>query len=135
MALATPAQIKMLHVLKGKHGMDDETYRNMIHEASNGRTTTSKELTQTEAFKLLDGLARETPEAKSADKMRKKIIGLARECGWINDQNKADMERINWWCQKYGYMKKPLNDYSLTELPKLVSQFEFGPYKDHLNKV
>lgn len=132
---ATQAQIKMLQYQRRQHGMDEETYRAMLHEASNGRTTSTKELTQEEAFRLIDKLVRQTSNDVACDRMRKKIIGMARELGWLTTEGKADMERVNNWCCRYGFGKKKLNFYSEKELPKLVSQFEYGPYKSHLSKI
>ena len=95
---ATQAQIKMLQYQRRQHGMDEETYRSMLHEASNGRTSSTKELTQEEAFRLIDKLVRQTSNDVACDRMRKKIIGMARELGWLTTEGKADMERINNWC-------------------------------------
>lgn len=135
MANATQAQIKMLQFQRRAHGMDDETYRAMLHDATDGRTTSTKELTQEEAFRLIDGLVRQTPEDIRADKMRKKILGFAREIGWTTDDNRVDTDRVNQWCERYGYGHKPLNRYKYKELPKLVTQFEKGPYKTYLSKI
>jgi len=55
--------------------------------------------------------------------MRRKMIALFRKIGY-NDGNFADMERITAWVLKYGYLHKRLNDYSLNELPALVTQVE-----------
>lgn len=144
---ATCAQIKMLQTLRRQHGLDEETYRGMLAEATGGRTGSTKELSQKEAFALIDGLVKALRQAqgdstwqqrnKAMDKMRRKIIGYAREMGWWlpGEMRVVDMERINGWCCKYGFGHKPINRYSYDELPKLVSQFEQGPYKHYLNKV
>jgi len=61
-----------------------------------------------------------------ADKMRKKILSLTWEMNWVvkDPALKVDVERVNAWCVKYGYLHKPLNSYTYNELPKLLSQFE-----------
>jgi hypothetical protein len=142
MSIATVAQIKMLQSLRHQHNMPEDAYREMIAQASNGRTSSTRELTQSEAFGLIDSLVDKTPNHwkqrnAAMDKMRKKIIGYAREMGWFvpGDLRKVDMERLNGWCRKYGFGKKALNAYSYEELPKLVTQFEQGPYKSYLSKI
>lgn len=75
-------------------------------------------------------------DKERASNMRKKIIALAHQMGWSSyhpDSGKkiADMPRINAWCSKYGYLHKELNNYRLTELPKLVTQFD-NLYKSFL---
>lgn len=67
--------------------------------------------------------------AQKANTMRKKIIALSHQMGWSaihpTSGNKiADMARINDWCVKYGHLHKELNEYSLAELPTLVTQFQ-----------
>lgn len=115
--------------------MDDETYRAMLHEATGGRTTSTRELTQAEALALISGLVPQTPADVRADKMRRKILGFAREMGWTTDDDRVDIDRVNQWCVKYGYGHKPLNRYTYHELPKLVTQFENGPYKSYLSRI
>jgi len=149
----TYAQIKMLQTLRSQHGLPDDTYRSMLAEASKGRTTSTRELTQAEAFGLIDGLVRQSPNSgwkqrnHTMDKMRKKLIGYAREMGWVASPPaplpgerggaalKVDMERVNGWCKRYGFGKKPLSDYTYAELPKLLSQFETGPYAHYLRTL
>lgn len=99
---------------------------------SNGRCKSSKELTLQEAGALITHL-------KSLDgshKMRRKIISMAHELGWkIPGTKKIDMDAINEWCKKYGFGKKELNEYTEQELPKLVTQFQNGPYKHYLHNL
>lgn len=61
-----------------------------------------------------------TPE----NTMRRKIIALFKEIGYTVAGGKADMKAINTWSIKKGYLHKPLNEYTLKELPTLVSQAE-----------
>lgn len=97
-----------------------------------GRTTSSRELHQYEAMELIKHLQAQAnkthePLVMVANKMRRKIIAMAREIKW-EIKKKANMARINNWCKQYGYLHKPLNDYTYKELPQLITQFEKGPY-------
>ena len=62
------------------------------------------------------------------DKMRKKIISICYQLGWIyngnDDDKKMNMAKIDAFLKSRGYIKKPLNQYTKSELPKLVSQFQ-----------
>lgn len=64
-----------------------------------------------------------TEDEVSRNNQRRKIISLFRKMGW-QFGGKADMERIYAWVIKYGYLDKPLNEYTYQELPKLVTQVE-----------
>jgi len=55
------------------------------------------------------------------NKQRRKIIGIFKSMEYTHENGKADMEAINSWCINRSYLKKPLNDYTAQELPKLVS--------------
>ena len=134
----------MLQTLRRQHNLTEEAYRSMIDHATKGRSTSTRELTQQEAFELIDGLVKSSPKGnrfaernESSGKMRRKLLAYAREMGWVQKgaMQKVDLERVNEWCRKYGFGKKELRAYSYFELPKLVSQFECGPYKDYLSKL
>lgn len=134
---ANADQIKRLHTLLTNTGKM-EYKREMIRDVTAGRTDSSRDLTPTEAQLLINHLQSIDPKSTAMDKMRKKIIHYAREMGWEKkEQGKrvADMDSINSWCSKYGFGKKPLNDYAHDELTKLVTQFEQGPYKNYLNNI
>jgi len=126
-----PEQIKNLHGLLNRTGLMAEK-ETLVLAFSNGREKSSKGLTYQEAGALITHL-------KSLDgshKMRRKIISMAHELGWkIPGTKKIDMEAINEWCKKYGFGKKELNEYTEKELPRLVTQFQNGPYKFYLSNL
>lgn len=62
-------------------------------------------------------------EKSPENKMRRKIIMLFRKMNYTKG-DAVDMERVKLWVLKYGYLKKPLNEYTMKELPKLVTQAE-----------
>lgn len=99
-----------------------------VVDVTEGRTMSSKELTDKEFSILIGRLDDElkrvkSPEEVSKDLQRKKIISCCREMGW-EKEGKADMPRIYNWVEKYGYLKKPLMQYTQAELPTLVLQAE-----------
>lgn len=110
------------------------------YTGSNDKTST-RDLSYSQAYELIRDLQNSkdsSPIYLRSDKMRKKIISMAHDLGWqyyseAKQKLCADMNAINAWCTKYGYLHKNLDDYSYTELPGLVSQFE-RMYKDKLSK-
>lgn len=128
MQFANNSQKSTIHAILRKMGMegDKEYKQNLVIEYSNGRCTSTTDLYYQEANMIIDALNKvtgKTEEDIKADRMRKKIIGIARSAGWEVD-GKADMNRINAWCKARGYIKKGLNDFTYKELPALVTQFE-----------
>lgn len=64
---------------------------------------------------------------------RRKIIALLCKVGMVQD-GKADMNRIYSWVLSHGYLKKSMNLYTTSELPKLVYQAE-ELYRKHIEKL
>ena len=118
----------------------------MIGGATKGRTESSAKLYQHEATELIKQLQNMQPvqpvqqwKAKPGEQQRRKIIAIAYNMGWEipnpkGGKPKADMNRINDWCIKFGFGHKKLNDYTESELPTLVSVFE-KVYKEYLNAI
>jgi hypothetical protein len=100
---------------------------NIIAGFVQGRTIEStKALYYNEANEIINFLRAKVNQPVKfdpRDKMRKKVISCCMECGWQKN-GKADMPKVYTWVLKYGYMHKPLNDYTLEELPLLVTQAE-----------
>lgn len=138
---ATKQQIKAINAFLAKNGLMEEKPA-IISNATNGRTTHSTELTLQEAKQVLAGLLK--PKEKDNGPMIRKLFAMAHNLHWITETNEVQPDgsiipvkgyaRVLAWVEKYGYLGKPLNDYSYDELPKLVTQFELGPYKDYYKK-
>jgi len=106
-----------------------------VFRASNGRTESTKEVTEREAGIILNELKQTFGVKDEADTMRKKIISLAHQMNWELPGGKADMKRINDWCKSSkGPYKKALNAHTNTELRVLVSVFE-KIYKEYMDKL
>ncbi len=128
-----PGNFKKLMALLTKTGLQGRRHA-IVWDYSNGRTESSKELTSPEIARIIRDLENGFKELDRSDIMRKKIISQAHEMGWELSGHKADMARINDWCQKFGFLHKPLNQYSYTELPALVSQFD-SVYRSFLKAI
>lgn len=130
----TKEQLMTIHTLFSKLGMTKEQKDTIVTGFLGGRSKSSKDLTVKEATSLISHLKSLDPSEKKAEVMRRKILSLAHEMGWKKPGSTSiDMIRVDQWCIKYSYAHKKLNHYTLPELPKLVTQFEQGPYKHYLN--
>lgn len=93
---------------------------------SGGRTAKTSELTISECNALIQKLQEEAatrvPESKK--KMLSKFFSICHRLGWETESGKLDYTRIDNWLKKYSIQKKGINDYSTSELPKLLSQIE-----------
>ena len=65
-------------------------------------------------------------------RQRRKVIALLCEIGYVTEDKKPDMPRINEWCRSFGHLKLPLNSYFNNDLTKLVYQAE-QVYQSFLN--
>lgn len=136
----TQSQNRDLHRLRNKLKLPHDVWEDLVNQYTGGRSTSSKDMKIFEADNMIDSLKRlerehdlkhgfgkqekkpieDTPE----NVMRRKIFAKCHEIRWRNDAGKVDQERLNAWMLKYSYLKKPLQKYTLKELPKLISQFE-----------
>lgn len=119
----SPSKFKRMMALFTKHGLQGRRHA-WVWQFSNGRTESSKELHNAEVDAIINAIETHFKAQDNADLMRKKIIALSHQMRWELPDGKIDMKRVNGFCETYGYLKKPLNKYSLKELPLLVSQFE-----------
>lgn len=136
--LLSPAQLSRIHILLAQTN-NIEHKANIVEGFTEGRTFHSSEMTQQEAFNMIDHLVSLQPLKTVLDdkknKMRRKIISMAYEMGWAPPGNwKAAVVAINKFCTgTHGIYKKYLNRHSHKELVLLVSQFE-QMYKKHLKQ-
>jgi len=115
--------------------MDKETKEDMIFCYSNGRSSSTKDLFESEATQLIQFLVNESglPQYDSF-KMKRKILSMAHEMNWEVSGGKVDLGRINNWCIRFSGKNKVLDAFSYAELPALVTQFEMV-YRDYLKGI
>lgn len=121
---------------------DTRNRSEVIEDFTSGKKSSLKELTHWELKELTLAMSRMVTathptgvesEYQKCNVMRRKLIAILTKVGYTKD-NKADMERINNWCQTHGYLHKPLNDYKYNELPKLIAQAE-SMYAKFLKRI
>lgn len=104
-----------------------------------GRTEHSSEMTQQEAFEMIDHLVKLKPQVIEDDpdnRMRRKIISIAYEMKWAKPGQWATaLLGIDNFCKgEHGIYKKELQEHTHDELVKVVSQFG-QLYKKYLNGI
>jgi hypothetical protein len=123
MALIGKKEIVRLHTLLNNSGLLDAK-RELIAFYSRGRTNSAKELTVDEFENLIEHLI----QHDSGDRMRKKIFSIAYDLKIIyphaDKESDKHMNRaaLDKFLKANSYLHKSLNEYTVNELPKLVSQ-------------
>jgi predicted ATP-grasp superfamily ATP-dependent carboligase len=140
---STPEHIKAIYTLLGQNHLRDEK-ENIVSAFTGGRTNSVRKMYYAEAAALIGHLKSMDVTEERSTKMRNKILSMAHEMNWtkpvgskqlaVGKGASIDMEHVNNWMLSKSYLKKKLDDYTYTELPKLVTQFE-EVYKSHLKKV
>lgn len=125
----TTAQIKYVRGLLARNGIMDMKEQ-LVSQYTNGRSTHLSDMTYQETQELINSLNGESKRSR----MVRKIISMAHEMLWEDENGKADMERINAWCEKYTAKHKPLNQIKTDELPAVVTTFT-KVYKSFLKGI
>lgn len=132
---STKKQNAMIGYQINRLKIDTETKEELIYLHTDGRTTRISELQFDEASKIIKALTSGNVEYHTPkEKMVRKILSMAHELNWEYANGQVNMKRVNEWCIKYGYLHKPLDQYTANELPQLVTSFE-GMYFKHLKGV
>jgi len=137
----TKQQIITIHTLLRNKGLSEEKPR-IVSEASGMRTIRCSKLYYDEAQNLINMLNGKKPTdhrprtTDKGDKMRKHIIAMAHEIGFIRKEKvviiqqpgeiieKNNYDDLHKWIEKFGYLHKPMDKYTYKELPTLVTQFK-----------
>lgn len=145
----SPAQIIKFNALLHNLRLDEEAKRDIIYNYTNGRSDRTNDMLFAEAKEMISFLAKQAgeqpqpsteqkkvAERSRSDKMRKKVIAIAYQLGWIKSNGKIDMDRLNSFIVSRPVTDYPitqLNDIQYKDLPKLINQFEQILTK-HLNQ-
>lgn len=133
---ATAPQKQCIHRLARQRGLDEDEYRNLIWQYSEGRTSTSAELYKHEATALIGKLT--DPDGTHTEEQRKKHALVSRiyrrscEIAHLNkdydsdDFNEVQMNiaKINMFLFKRGACKKSVSRQNYEELKMTLKQLE-----------
>jgi hypothetical protein len=125
----------LFHQAAKVDGFPYDTHGDLVADLTEGRTHSLRDLSPRELWtierriqELLD------PHGDPANRMRRKVIGILAARGAMLPNGKPDMAHVYAWVLKYGYAHKPLNAYTVAELPRLVTQAEAIQHSD-LNAI
>lgn len=123
----TSGQNARMHILLGKLKLDTEQRHELASQFSQGRTSSTRELTAIEANNLIHQLelqARMGTDEGKLYNMRRKVFSLAHQLGWETPDGKVDRARLDGFCEKRGVAHKPLMQHTVRELAALVTQLQ-----------
>jgi hypothetical protein len=130
-------QNSQLHALVTKLKISAEQKEELVYQFTRGKHISSAQMSVDECQTLINSLkhisrtlfpaiAKPRGMKDAENKMRRKILSICHEMNWKKNNN-LDWERINGFILKSGHLNKEnktLNDYTATELPLLITQFE-----------
>ena len=123
MKYITNPQLEKFHVLLNNLGIIDQK-QHMVYSISDGRTTSSKELSFDEARTLIMNLSQYDPRERT----KSVIFSLAYKAGIIYGESDTDKKintaKLNAFIRDRGAVKKDLNEMNQQELNKVHRQFE-----------
>ena len=132
----SPQQLKALHATFHKMGYDDDDRHDFISRFTDGRTSSTKELTFNEAWRMLSALNENQSERKQkeAKTLCRSIYSLSFRISFLNkdyataSDNEADFEmnkaKINRFCRTRTRFRKNLTLMTLPELKEVKKQLE-----------
>lgn len=130
----SPQQLKALHATFHTMGYDDDDRHDFISRFTDGRTSSTKELTFNEAWRMLSALNENQSERKQkeAKALCRSIYSLSLSISFLNKDyatdNEADFEmnkaKINRFCRTRTRFRKNLTLMTLPELREVKKQLE-----------
>ncbi|MGQ0739122.1 MAG: hypothetical protein ACT4OJ_08705 [Bacteroidota bacterium] len=139
----TPKQVIAIRAALHRHNLLKHK-EEIIDSYTKGRTVHISEMTGPEAGELLSYLNAQTKDMNVSSRLMAKLFAMCHEMGWVPQQTviegdkvktKKDYSRVHGWVLKYGYLKKPLREYTYKELPKLVTQLEKHVYEPFIQNI
>lgn len=134
--LATIPQKQLIHRLKRQKNIEEDVYRQMISDFSNGRTFTSSELYKYEAQNLISALIGDTEEQKKRQEAARRIVSriywLGLQIGCLNkdyessapEEMEMNKAKLNTFLRSRGAIKKDISKQNMEELKETLRQLE-----------
>lgn len=134
----TPPQLRALHAVCRAARMDEEARHAMIYSTTNGRTSSSKDLTFDEARALISRLNTQEDERlkkyrrQEAVKFCRSIYALSFNIGFLNkgftsdteEEKQMNLAKLNMFARSRSKARKNINQMTLDELEDLKKQLE-----------
>lgn len=117
---------RRLHVLYRQRGMTDEEKKSMIYELTDGRTTSTAELTTGEGIYLagfLAGTSTTAVQQKSVNTLKSRRSAVLKRLQQIGVDT-SDWKAVNRFLQDKRIAGKPMYELTIDELAALVPKLE-----------
>ncbi len=114
---------KKLMTIFSRMGLDNDARRDLIFGYTNGRTESTKDLSQSEIDDLCDtysDMAFGTNEKEELRQKRSIVLKIATSVGIHDTEN---WSKFNGFMLNRSVLKKPLKSYTLEEMDALIQQF------------
>ena len=111
-----------------------EQKASLVHTFSDGRTTSSKELTLMEARELIDYLKRSDESVNIIRSIWRIAYDMNVIYGKGYEENEMNAAKLDSFCQARGTVKKRLRSQTCNELKQTHRQFQ-AMYKVHVRKL
>jgi len=141
----TNQQIKSIHIKMPKMVLNDANLKGDMIECYTGdpKKRSTKDLTFDQANELIVRLGgqpwafeaevgdRSYATFDNGNKQHRLLLSYCHQLNWVVTSRTsvsgptkmyADLGRLGSWLRKYGYLKKPLHEYTAAELPGLCTQ-------------
>lgn len=141
----TPQQLKALHATFHTMGYDNEDRHDFIAQFTDGRTSSTKELTADEARRLLERLNEDKSKRAQAEAktVLRSIYALSMQISFLNKDYTSDTEeerrmnyaKINRFCLDRTKFRKAITQMTLPELKEVKKQLEAVARKEEQETV
>lgn len=145
--LITSAQLKAMQTIFSRNGWNSEERHEFIENYTDGRTSSTKELTFSEVKALLRSFnGNEATEQRHQQKEAKELVAainkLSYGISFLNkgfssdniDDRKMNYAKINLFCRNRTVFRKDLTKMSVEELKEVHKQFEALHHKENGSK-
>lgn len=142
---ATPQQIKALQATFHTMGYDAEDRHDFIAQFTDGRTSSTKELTADEARRLLERLNEDKSKRAQAEAktVLRSIYALSMQISFLNRDYTSDTEeerrmnyaKINRFCLDRTKFRKAITQMTLSELKEVKKQLEAVARKEEQESI
>ena len=131
---STPDQRKLIHQLCR---YDAELKQQIIIDATDGRTATSREISIDEASDIINRLCNNWAKFDKENSQHRYILSLLHQLGWVDHSTGLalpDLDRLSYWLKsKRCPINKPIKAMTTKELTKVINALESMTAKAYAN--
>lgn len=123
----TKTKIRQLMAIFSRLGINDEMRHDIVHNYTNGRTNSTRQLSESELNGLmwrfqsqLQSVNNSAVQELERKQKRSTVLAIAQRCGIHSG---TSFDKFNSFMMNKSVHKKELHKYTLEELDELIKQF------------